>query len=421
MAEIDTKALQEAADAVKSMQKAQDEFLKEQKEISTKAQKELDDLKKELETTKAELQKKEIADKANQEVIDKFVAKEKQIQIANPFMPQTKTFAGELFEKLTPHQKDLDDYKSTKKGFAIEMDTKVVGNMASATSLTGTLFVQPTIVPGVVQKLYEQNHVRDFVPVGSTNSNLIRYIQDNGGQGGPTTIGEGLAKPQSDRALATVDSPVRKIATYYRIPEEMINDIPYLSSFISAMGLEELRAVEDNQLLYGDGTGVNLTGFNVAGTAFAAGVSIIGASSNEFDVIGAAKKQIRMSRINGPYVAFVSPINYFDMRYKRKDTTNNYIFQAPSLSPLNVPLQADGVQIVENTNVTAGDFFVFAPTAAQIFDRTGTTVRFYDQDQDNAIKNLITVVIEERLALAVYRPLGIIRGTFATAITDLTS
>jgi HK97 family phage major capsid protein len=117
----------------------------------------------------------------------------------------------------------------------------------------------------------------------------------------------------------------------------------------------------------------------------------------------------------------INPVDYYNMRYKRKDTTNNYIFQAPSFIPLNAPLTADGIEIIENNSVTAGTFFVFSRLAAQIFERAGVTVRFYDQDQDNAIKNLVTIVIEERLALAVYRTAGIIKGAFSTAITDLTS
>jgi HK97 family phage major capsid protein len=228
---------------------------------------------------------------------------------------------------------------------------------------------------------------------------------------------EAATKPQIDRDLEIKDAPVRKMATYFRVPEEMIEDIPYLQSFLGQVGLEEVAVVEDNQILYGDGTGQNLSGFNTLGTAFAAGTSVIGASANNFDVIGAAKKQLRVSKFGGGLVALVNPLDYFDMKYK-KDTANNYLFQS---NQGVTPMVIDGVQIIEHTAVTAGGFFVFSPRAAAIFDRAGTTVRFYDQDQDNAIKNMITIVIEKRLALPVYYPTAIIRGTFATAITDLTS
>ncbi len=232
-------------------------------------------------------------------------------------------------------------------------------------------------------------------------------------------VAESAAKPQMDRDLEIKDSPVRKIATHMRLPEEMVDDIPYLQSFLVQIGIEEVMIVEDNQILYGDGTGQNLTGFNTTGTPFAAGTSIV-AAANEFDVIGAAKKQIRNNKIGGNLVALINPTSYYNMRYGRKDTTNNYLFMGGG-NGINLGLQVDGVQIYEHTAVTEGGFFVFSPQAASIYDRAGTTVRFYDQDQDNAIKNLITIVIEKRLALATYRPLAIVKGTFAAAITDLSA
>lgn len=328
-----------------------------------------------------------------------------------------KGFEGELHEKFHANVAKLTSAKETKKGFSVELESKAVGDMASATSLTGSYFVQPTVVPGVSVRPYESVHVRDLLPKGTTNSNTVRFVVDNGGEGGPAMVAEGGTKPQIDRDLQIKDAPVRKIATYFRVPEEMIEDISYLSSFLSQIGIEEVMAVEDNQVLYGDGTGQNLSGFNTQGTAFAAGTSVIGATANQFDVIGAAKKQLRVAKFGGPLYALVNPTDYFDMRYK-KDTTGNYLFQS---NQGVTPMMIDGVTILEHTAVTAGGFFVFSPRAAAIFDRAGTSVRLYDQDQDNAIKNLWTIVIEKRLALPVYYPTAIIRGTFSAAITDLTS
>lgn len=367
-------------------------------------------LRTELDQAKADAKK-------TQDAVDTLIAERNNL----PNFAQFKSPEDQLADGLEKNKASLTGFKNKEKasGFAVELSRKAVGNMGSA-NLTGTYFVSPTIVPGVLNALFEDVHMRNLIPVGSTNSNVVRYIQDNGGEGGPTMVAEAAAKPQIDRDLEIKDAPVRKVATYFRVPEEMIEDIPYLSSFLTQIGLEEVLVVEDNQILYGDGVGQNLTGFNTGGTAFAAGTSIV-AAPNEFDIIGAAKKQMRVSKIGGTVIALLAPVDYYNMRYKRKDTTNNYIFQAPSLNPLDNALQADGVRIYEHTAVTAGDFFVFSPRAAQIFDRTGTTVRFYDQDQDNAIKNLITIVIEKRLALALYRPLGIIKGTIAAAITDLTS
>lgn len=396
-----------------------------EKAITDKNKKAIDDILVKLEglkdvATKYEEQQKRVdkleADaKANQSVIDNLQAKAKDIPLNGGGQPES--FGSQLHKALTAREADLKNFRNEKRGFK-EIEIKAVANMGTG-NLTGTLPIAPLQLPGVVAALFEQNHVRNFIPVGQTNSPIIRFIQDNGGEGGFTTVAEAAAKPQIDRDLAVTDAPVRKIAAHFRVSEEMIDDIPYMSSFLTQIGVEELKAVEDNQLLFGDGAGTNISGFNVRGTAFAAGTAVVGASANEFDVIGAAKKQIRVAKINGPFIALINPVDYYNMRYVRKDTTNNYIFQAPSLNPMAGSMTADGVTIAENNSVTAGSFFVFTPQAAQIFEKAGVTVRFYDQDQDNAIKNLITVVIEERIALAVYRPLGIIRGTFAAAIADL--
>jgi len=53
---------------------------------------------------------------------------------------------------------------------------------------------------------------------------------------------------------------------------------------------------------------------------------------------------------------------------------------------------------------------------AQVFDRKAASVNFYDQDENNAQLNLITVVIEERLTLVIYRPNAFVYGDFASAL-----
>ena len=134
-----------------------------------------------------------------------------------------KNFGTELGEKLTAKAAELKEFKMNKKGFgAIEMESKVVGNMATLANLTGAFFVAPTVVPGIQVKPFEQIHMRDLLPTGTTTSNVVRYVRDNGGEGGPAMVAEGGLKPQMDRYLAILDANVRKIATYFRVPEEMI-------------------------------------------------------------------------------------------------------------------------------------------------------------------------------------------------------
>lgn len=379
-------------------------------------------------TLKGRIEKLETAATANQEVIDKMAKGEQPGAVKG----DATNFEEALGAGLQKRAKDLEAYRNgSGKGFTIIIGKKgdpavmkTVGDMTSSGSLTGSYFVPPTLVPGVTMQPYEEVHMRNVLPVGSTTSNLIRYVRDLGGEGGPAMVAEGAAKPQMDRDLQIFDANVRKIATHFRVPEEMIDDIPYLQSFLSQIGVEELMAVEDTQILYGTGSGQNLSGLFTNATLFNPGTSVV-TSPNEFDVIRAARKQLRKAKLGGPLVALVSPTDFFNMT-SRKDSTNNYLFLGggngiqlanPSATPTGI--NAGGVQVEEHTAITDGDFLVFQPRSAAIFDRAATSIRLYDQDQDNAIKNLITIVIEKRLALPIYRPAGFIKGTFTSAISDL--
>jgi HK97 family phage major capsid protein len=376
--------------------------------------------KKELDEKTGEI-KKELDDRitpiasASQKALEKAEDLEKKMSTSGMGGgPLIKDFGTEITEKLTAHKEQLG--KGAR--FSIELNRKAVGNMGSTANLTGSYFVAPQVVPGVFTQPYNETHMRNVLTTGTTSSNTIRYVRDNGGEGGPTVVAEGAAKPQMDRDLAILDAPVRKVATHLRVPEEMIEDIEYLTSFLTNIGTEEVLAVEDSEILYGDGTGQHLSGIANTGnfTAFAAGTSVV-ASPNEYDVLSAAVKQMRVAK-RIPSVHLVNPTNYYDM-ISRKDTTGNYILQGGGNGL--VPATANGVPIVQMNQIAAGDFITLDRRAAQIFFRSNITVRFYEQDQDNAIKNLVTIVIEERIALPIYFTTGIIKGTFATAVTDLTS
>lgn len=304
-----------------------------------------------------------------------------------------------------------------KKGFAIDLEEKAVGTtMSSGTNITGTLFVSPAVQPGVVFQPYNPTHVREFLSKGTTTSNQIGYIEDLGGNSNAAYVAEGGAKPQSDRNLTIKYAPVEKIAHYYRMPEEMIADIPYITSHITMIGLAELATVEDQVLLYNPGTTATIKGLTVAATPFAAGTLVV-PTPNVYDVLVAAKLQIRKKQYQATAV-LISPLDFAKL-YLLKDTQGRYLF--PEMQTGQAPRLA-GVPIVENTAIVEGDFLIgdFV-RGAQLFDRMQSRVQLFDQDQDNAIKNLVTIVIEERLAMPVYRPTAFVYGTFAAAILDLAS
>lgn len=66
--------------------------------------------------------------------------------------------------------------------------------------------------------------------------------------------------------------------------------------------------------------------------------------------------------------------------------------------------------------MTLGDFLTGAfKLGAQLFDRWDARVEV-GYVNDDFTKNLVTILAEERLALAVYRPEAFITGDFAAAL-----
>ena len=279
----------------------------------------------------------------------------------------------------------------------------------TGTSLTGEV-IAPTRIEGVIAPPNRPVHIRQFISEGQTTSNSIRYIEETGFTNNAAMVAEGTDKPESDITLAVKDAPVRLIAHLARVSRQMLDDIPYLASYLGARLRYGLRLTEDAQILYGDGTGENLKGLTTyAASAFDKTLLHSGVVEmiNRIDVIRFAILQARRAEY-AVDVVMLSPLDVAILE-SLKDSQGRYLDELDRL----------GVTIVENTAVQDGDFILGSFSTGgvvQLFDRMETEVEFFEQDRDNVPKNLVTVRAEERLALPVYRPEGIVYGTFADAL-----
>ncbi|HBY1882791.1 TPA: phage major capsid protein, partial [Klebsiella pneumoniae] len=96
-----------------------------------------------------------------------------------------------------------------------------------------------------------------------------------------------------------------------------------------------------------------------------------------------------------------------------KDANGNYILGGPQAFASKVLW---GLPVVSTTAQTAGKFTVGAfGLASQVWDRMDATIEISNQDRDNFVKNMLTILCEERLALAHYRPAAIVTGDIAVS------
>lgn len=327
---------------------------------------------------------------------------------------QPQTFKGSLVKSIQDGA--IESFLKGNSN-AARFDIKA-GDMTMANSYTGVV-ADETIVPQFKFDPTRATHIRQLLPLGSTDAQTIRFPKESAYDDGGAATAQGSALTQSDFDITATSVNVERIGTFMRVTEEMLNDTPQLSSYLSARVPEKILSIEDNEILNGDGSAPNLDGLFTDGTAFVTGAS--GAfyqsveSANEYDVLVAALNQLALANYQADTI-LLNPTDLHKIALL-KSSQNEYLRQQiyTGLTP-----QIMGVNITANTAVTAGKFMVAnLAQATQLWVRENLSVEFSRDDSDNFTKNLVTVRVQERVALTNYLPNAIVQGTFSTAKTAL--
>lgn len=262
-------------------------------------------------------------------------------------------------------------------------------------------------------------HIRTLLPIGNTDAQTIRFPKESAYDDGAAATAQGSAVGQSDFDITATSVNVEKIGTFMRITEEMLNDTPGLSSYLSARVPGKVLSVEDTEILNGDGSSPNLDGLFTDGTAFVTGSG--GAfyqsveSANEFDVLIAALNQLALANYQADTI-LLNPTDFHKI-VLLKSTANEYL---KNQIVQGIQPAINGVPITLNTAVTAGKFLVGnLAQASQLWVRDGLGIEFSREDSTNFRDGFVTVRAQERVALTTYSPNAIVQGTFSTAKTAL--
>ena len=323
------------------------------------------------------------------------------------------TFKGALKEAVEGGA--IEDFK---KGRSRATSFEVKADMTTGADFTGEV-IAATRVPGIKFDPSNEVHVRSIVPVGTTTSDTIRFVKESAYTDGNAATSEGSALGQTDFNLTASTANVELIGTYLRLSKQMLDDTEQLTSYISARVPSKLMAVEDDQLLGGNGVAPNLEGLRNSATAwsntdsgFAAGVI---SNPQNIDVLITALNQI--AKFNYTSDGILMHPTDFHKILALKDGDNRYlkdqVYQGLQPTFMGVPFRL-------STAMAEGEFIVgnFSQ-AAQIWQRDNVSVEFFEQDSDNVQKNFITVRVQERLAMTTYLPNALCRGSFATVIAAL--
>jgi len=305
-----------------------------------------------------------------------------------------------------------------KKGQPMLVSQTLRHEIKTITSLTtdapGSMgaHIEPQRVQSPMAMLPQRRlFLRDLIASGQTNSSSIEYVQETGFVNNANVVAEGAVKPRSDLQSELVDAKVRKIAHIIGASMEILQDVPALLSMIDSRLRYGLEVKLEAQMLNGDGTGQNLNGIMTQATTFAAPTGIEVEGETKIDRLRIAILQAALAEY--PVDAQVlNPIDWASIELT-KDNEGRYIIGNPvgSLQPTLWSRPVIATQAMAVNNFLVGAF----SQGAQLFDRMLAAVLISTENKDNFEKNLIDVLAEIRVALAVYRPEAFVKGTLPAA------
>ena len=372
-----------------------------------------DDVKKQAETTQTELKNlgkvtdetKKAADDAlikHNEISARLTEIEQKMVRSSKEGPQRAKSIGEMVTEA----EEVKSLLASKRGRArVPVKAIISALTTDANGSAGDLIV-PTRVPGVVAPPTRRMTIRDLLMPGRTDKNAIQFVKETGFTNNAATVSEtaGNAKPQSEIKFDVVNAAVSTIAHYVKATVQILDDVPMLQSYIDGRLRYGLRFVEEAQLLMGSGTGTDINGLYTQATAFSAPITLT--DGNMVDTLRLALLQVALAEY--PASGIVLSMHDWARIETLKDGEGRYLFGNPQGT---TEARLWRLPVVETQAMTEDKFLVGAfNMAAQIFDREDAHVDISTEDQDNFIKNLVTIRAEERLALAVYRPEAFVKG-----------
>jgi HK97 family phage major capsid protein len=297
------------------------------------------------------------------------------------------------------------------KAFAASVEgNKRLSIPVSAALLSGDVpagVVEPQRIPGIDVSPKQRLFIRDLIAPGKTGSPAIFWVQQTGFTNAAKAVAEGTAKPYSGITFTPKITGVSTIAHLFKASKQILDDFAQLGSTIDIEMRYGLKYVEEQEILFADGTGVHLHGIVPQASVYDPAFEVDHQSG--IDDLRLAMLQCQLARL--PSSGHVLHFMDWAKIELTKDTLGRYILANPL--GLAGPVLW-GLPVVATEAVGfEGKFLTGAfQTGAQLFDREDANVVISTENADDFEKNMITIRCEERLALVVKRPEAFVYGPF---------
>jgi HK97 family phage major capsid protein len=301
-----------------------------------------------------------------------------------------------------------DGFEAFRQSPGAKFRTGVSASITSDPASAGDLIV-PQRIPGIIAPPPTALHIRDLLSWGRTTSNSLEFVRETGFTNSAAPVGENPSglKPESQLTFEEDAAKVVTIAHWIRATKQVLSDVPMLQSYIDNRLTYGLKLVEDRQLLKGSGVGLNINGLYTQATAYA-NPGVVVQAETRIDRLRLAILQAELAEYDADGIV-LSKVDWAAIELL-KNAQNDYLFSNPRF------VTAAGIwarPVVATSAMDAGDYLVGSfQQGAQGWDREDVNLIVSLEDRDNVVKNMVTLLVEERLGLTVFRPEAFVKGTF---------
>jgi hypothetical protein len=277
----------------------------------------------------------------------------------------------------------------------------VISRDAFAADVTGTTDMRRGDWVGVLPQLRRQLRVLDLIPKGTMDHNTLPYTVESGSFTTAAETAEGATKPEGEVTFTDAEAVARTIAHWMKIQKQSLADFAALRSIIDARLRYGVERRLEGQILSGNGTEPNLKGIlkttGLGVVKFAAGDLTGGADPTLKGITTILLADAQAGAI------IMHPTNWQEALLAKATSGDGHYFSGGAFQV--TPQVMWGLPIVPSASMPENEVLVADfEIGAQLFIREGVNVLLSDSDQDDFLKNKVTLLGEMRAALAVFRP-----------------
>jgi HK97 family phage major capsid protein len=275
---------------------------------------------------------------------------------------------------------------------------------------------------GLTERMLRPGRVRDMFPAERTNAAMLYGMRETGYTNRARVVAERTAadgtaatggatdvyglKPKSELTILPVTYPIATIAHIMYVHKNVLDDEPRMRGLLDRDMVDGVKMAEDDQILWGDGVGDNLTGLmNTSGV-------------QEYDGLATDRLTAQVRRAaTRSILAYFQPngvvVHPLDWEAMELETDKNGAYTVAVSVAVGGQKQIWRLKVTDTPAMNEGMGLVGSfGTGAKLYDREQVNVQISTENRDMFERNAYTLRAEERLGLVVDRPESFVAVNF---------